>query len=137
LNVIEFKAKATEIVLAGNQVPDHIKLPELEDILKMGPPPTPNTRGEETDHQDDNMTTFMFVVEHLVGAMLGGKSVGQVQVSPTCFDKIYTIRQGIPLCHLVELLQTIDECRGVPGWHRKASPMMAQTRNTVDGQWKE
>ena len=72
-NVIEFKAKATEIVLAGNQVPDHIKLPELEDILKMRPPPTPNTRGEETDHQDDSMTTFTFVVEHLVGAILGKK----------------------------------------------------------------
>jgi hypothetical protein len=70
-NVIEFKAKATKIVLAGNQVPDHIKLPELEDILKMRPTPTPNTRGEETDHQDDNMTPFMFVMEHLMGAILG------------------------------------------------------------------
>ena len=54
-------------------MPDHIKLPELEDILKMRPPPTPNTRGEETDHQDDSMTTFTFVVEHLVGAILGKK----------------------------------------------------------------
>jgi hypothetical protein len=37
----------------------------------MRPPPTPNTRGEETDHQDDNMTPFMFVMEHLMGAILG------------------------------------------------------------------
>jgi hypothetical protein len=73
LNVIELKAKAREIQLAGNQVPDHIKLPELQDILKMRPHPTPNTWGEENAHQDDNMTTFTFVVEHLVGAILGKK----------------------------------------------------------------
>lgn len=73
LNVIELKAKAKEIQLAGNIVPDHIKLPELRDILKMRPPPIPNARGEENDHQDENMTAFTFVVEHLVGAILGKK----------------------------------------------------------------
>jgi hypothetical protein len=71
---IELKAKAKEVELAGNQVPDHIKLPELQDILlKMRPPPTWNARGEENDHQDKNMTAFTFIMEHLMGAILGKK----------------------------------------------------------------
>ena len=73
LNVIELKAKAKEVGQTGNQVPNHIKLPELQDILKMRPPPTPNAQGEENDHQDKNMTAFTFIVEHLVGAILGKK----------------------------------------------------------------
>jgi hypothetical protein len=46
-NVIELKAKAREVEVSGNQVPDHIKLPNLQEILKMKPPPTPDTQEEE------------------------------------------------------------------------------------------
>ena len=73
LNVLELKAKAKEMQLVGNQVPTHVKLPELREILKMRQPPTPDIWGEEAAHQDNNMATFTFVVEHLVGAILGKK----------------------------------------------------------------
>jgi hypothetical protein len=106
-NRTQLKAKAKEIQLAGNIVPDHMKLPELRDILKMIPPPTPNARGEENDHQDENMTAFTFVVEHLVGAILG-KKVWDKYKCCTCFDKIYTIRQSLPVCHLGKLLRAVD-----------------------------
>jgi hypothetical protein len=73
LNVIELKAKAREIEVSGNQVPDHIKLPDLQEILKMRPPPTPDTQEEEGDPQDESMTAFTFMVEHLVGPIFGKK----------------------------------------------------------------
>ena len=73
LNGLELKAKAREIQLAGKPVPTHIKLPELQDIVKMRPAPTPDGRGEEGAHQDKIMKSFIFVIKHLVGAILGKK----------------------------------------------------------------
>ena len=82
INVLELKAKAKGM-LTGNEVPPHIKLPELREILKMRQPPaTPNTwRGEAAPHQEKDMSTFTFVVEHLVGAILGKKVWDKYKVS--------------------------------------------------------
>jgi hypothetical protein len=64
--------------LAGKEIPDHMKLPDLQEILKMRPAPTPSPTGPDDDKRDgegtrieNDITTFMFVVEHLVGAVLG------------------------------------------------------------------
>jgi hypothetical protein len=48
----------------GDELPGHMKLPALQEILKMRPPP---------DDDGDDITTFTFVAEHLVGAVLGQK----------------------------------------------------------------
>jgi hypothetical protein len=69
------KGKAHEMELAGTEVPGHMTLPDLQEILKMRPSPT--TQNEENDeHQDDDQNkidTFTFVAEHLVGPVLGKK----------------------------------------------------------------
>ena len=70
------KGKAHEMELAGTEVPGHMTLPDLQEILKMRP--SPMTQNEENDeHQDDDQNkidTFTFVAEHLVGPVLGKKS---------------------------------------------------------------
>ena len=69
------KGKAHEMELAGTEVPGHMTLPDLQEILKMRP--SPMTQNEENDeHQDDDQNkidTFTFVAEHLVGPVLGKK----------------------------------------------------------------
>jgi hypothetical protein len=79
-DVLELKAKAKEMQLAGKEIPNHMKLPDLQEILKMRPAPTPSPTGPGDDkrdgegtHIENNITTFMFVAEHLVGAVLGKK----------------------------------------------------------------
>jgi hypothetical protein len=71
--ILGIKAKANEIQIGGTPVPGHLKLPDLQEILKMRPTtmrPEPMTNNEENN---DDITAFMFVVEHLVGAVIGKK----------------------------------------------------------------
>jgi hypothetical protein len=86
LNGLEIKAKARKMQLAGKPVPTHIELPELQDILKMRPAPTPDGWGEEGAHQDKIMKTFIFVIEHLVGGILGKRVWDRYK----CRDRVST-----------------------------------------------
>ena len=61
------KGKAHEMELAGTEVPGHMTLPNLQEILKMRPSPT-----DDNDDWDD-ITTFTFVTEYLVGTVIGKK----------------------------------------------------------------
>jgi hypothetical protein len=87
-NIIEMKAKAHEMQLAGTAVVGHMTLPDLQEILKMRPSPmAPND--DVNDDQDDNqndITTFTFVAEYLVGAVLGKKEWDRYK----CLDRLST-----------------------------------------------
>jgi hypothetical protein len=78
-NVIELKTKADTMQRNGGEVPGHMRLPDLQEILKMRPSPD-----DDDDHND--ITTFTFVAEHLVGAVLGKK----VWNRHKCTDKVST-----------------------------------------------
>lgn len=73
---IELKAKARDMQINENTVPPHMTLPDLKDILQMRTrPTTPNDREEDgTGEENTSITTFMFVVDYLVGAVLGKKA---------------------------------------------------------------
>ena len=64
------KAKARALQRKGEDIPTHIMLPNLEDILKMRQAPTMNGGVEEGEN---DTKSFMFVTEYLVGAVLGKK----------------------------------------------------------------
>jgi hypothetical protein len=95
-NVTELKTKAGTMQSNGDELPGHMKLPALQEILKMRPPP---------DDDSDDITTFMFDAEHLVGAVLGKKCGTSTSVvtrfpqdlhrptKPTSIDRKY---RGIP-----------------------------------------
>jgi protein involved in temperature-dependent protein secretion len=86
---IGLKEKARARQLKGEEVPTSIKLPNLEDILKMRQRPNTNGEAEETTTnkgmEETNMNggleggqmgeeSFVFVANHLVvGAVLGKK----------------------------------------------------------------
>jgi hypothetical protein len=72
-HVIELKAKATAMQLHGIEVPTHMKLPNLQEILKMRPSPTPHTQEDDGTGLENNMRTFLFIAEHLVPAVLEKK----------------------------------------------------------------
>lgn len=63
-NATELKTKAGTMQSNGDELPGHMKLPALQEILKMRRPP---------DDDGDDITTFTFIAEHLVGAVLGQK----------------------------------------------------------------
>ena len=68
---IGLKARAKALEKKGEELPDYMELPNLEDILKMRPSLTTNV-GVEDEGQYDTKS-FVFVAEHLVGAVLGKK----------------------------------------------------------------
>jgi hypothetical protein len=70
LHDIGLKAKARALQMKGEDVPTHIMLPNLEDILKMRQLPTTNGGVEEGEN---NTKSFVFVAEYLIGAVLGKK----------------------------------------------------------------
>jgi hypothetical protein len=76
-NVTELKTKAGTMQSDGDELPGHMKLPALQEILKMRPPP---------DDDGNGIAAFTFVAEHLVGAVLGQK----VWDEHKCRDQIST-----------------------------------------------
>jgi hypothetical protein len=83
--------KASELIAGGNNVPTHIKLPDLQDILKMRPKikvPTNDDNHEEdgsnNDEEEDStyeteedankLNAFTFIAEHLMGAVVGKRA---------------------------------------------------------------
>jgi hypothetical protein len=71
LHAIGLKARAKALEKKGEEVPDYMELPNLEDILKMRQSLTTNG-GVEDEGQYDTKS-FVFVTEYLVGAVLGKK----------------------------------------------------------------
>jgi hypothetical protein len=71
-NLIDIKGKAHDMERAGTEVPGHMTLPDLQEILKMRPSPMTPNDDDQDDNQND-ITTFTFVTEHLVSAVLGKK----------------------------------------------------------------
>jgi hypothetical protein len=70
LHKIGLKKRAKALQQKCEDVPTQIKLPKLEDILKMRPSPTTNDGGEEGEN---NTKSYMFITKYLVGAVLGKK----------------------------------------------------------------
>jgi hypothetical protein len=86
-NIIEMKATAHEMQLAGTAVPGHMTLPNLQEILKMRPSPTtPNDDNNDQDNNQNNIMTFTFITEYLVGAVLGKKEWDRYK----CRDRLST-----------------------------------------------
>jgi hypothetical protein len=79
LHNIGLKAKAMDAQLRGDEVPAHIKLPNLEDILKMRQSLTTNggeeapTMNNRVEGGENDAKSFLFVAKHLIGAILGKK----------------------------------------------------------------
>jgi hypothetical protein len=65
-NITEIKVKANEMMqMDGKEVPGHMTLSNLQEILKMRPSPTPND-----DNDQNDITTFIFVMESLARLFL-------------------------------------------------------------------
>jgi hypothetical protein len=58
----------------GKEVPSHMKLPDLQDILKMRPLEMGGTEEEGIESIGNDITAFTFIVEHLVPAIIGKKT---------------------------------------------------------------
>ena len=58
----------------GQEVPTHMQLPDLRDILKMRPLPMGRREGGGNETSGNDITAFTFVVEHLVPAVIGKKT---------------------------------------------------------------
>jgi hypothetical protein len=71
LHAIGLKARAKALEKKGEEVPNYMELPNLEDILKMRQSLTTNS-GVEDEGQYDTKS-FVFVTKYLVGAVLGKK----------------------------------------------------------------
>jgi hypothetical protein len=68
-NLLDMKGRAHEMELKGTEVPGHMTLPNLQEIVKMRPSPT--TQNDNDDDQDDNQNDINTFTEHLVGPVLG------------------------------------------------------------------
>jgi hypothetical protein len=73
-NLIDMKGRVHDMELAGTEVPGHMTVPDLQEILKMRPSPmTPNDHDDDQDDNQNDITAFTFVTEHLVRHVLGKK----------------------------------------------------------------
>jgi hypothetical protein len=80
-NLLDMKGKARDMEREGKEVPGYMTLPDLQEILKMRPSPT-----DDDDDDQDDITTFTFVAEYLVGAVIGKKEWDRYK----CRDRLST-----------------------------------------------
>ena len=127
---IGLKAKARALQMKGEDVPTHIMLPNLEDILKMRQLPTTNGGVEEGEN---NTKSFVFVAEYHIGAVLGKKEWDNYKLCHWVTKHFTETDEAFLYVILANSYDLWKNTEGT-GWAQATSHKMVRTRSIVDGQ---